>query len=166
MLDRESQAERNRESTTRVRILVFVVASVIVYVGVWLIGSVVGRMLLDALSQPGRTLSSYGPIIWTLCAVLIASVQVGALRACGVRSARSLVLRTLASVALTAVLLFLLELLAMFLSTDMVSLSFRIVSAAAGLLAATGIAGIAVLVSLIPQRAVEQALRADAQKSS
>jgi len=163
---RDGHADHDHESATRVRVLVFVVASVIAYAGLWLIGSMLGRMLLGALTRSGLGLSWYGPIIWTLCAVLIGAVQAGALWVCGVRSPRSLVLRTLASVALTAALFVLIDLLAQLLSSEMVSLSFRIISAAAGPVLAIGVAGTAVLVSLIPQRAVEQAHQPDAVSAS
>jgi hypothetical protein len=158
---RDRHAERDRDSTIRVRLLVFVAASVVVYAGFWLIGSVFGRWLLHVLSPPERSLTWYLPVVWTLCAGLVCAVQAGALWACGVRSARSLTLRTLASFGLTAASFALIELLAMLLSSDMVSMSLRIISAVALPVVAMCVSGIAVLVSFIPQRAVEQRHRAD-----
>jgi hypothetical protein len=161
MPHRDELAVPDGESATRVRGLAFVIGSVIAYAGLWLIGSVFGRVLLDVLSRPGRTLSWYAPAVWTLSAVLIGAVQVGVLWACGVRSARPLILRIFGAVALTAVVIVVLDLLAILLNGPPVSLSFRVISAAAGIVVALAVAGIPVLLSLIPQRDGELGHRSD-----
>jgi hypothetical protein len=143
----------------RVRVVAFGVASVVAYVGMWLISSVFSGLLLDMLSRTGRDLSWHDRIVWTMIVVLIGAVQAATLWVCGVRTLRSLVLRTFGSVALTAVIFVALDVLAMFLSS--LSLSFRIISATAGVVVAIVVAGTPVLVSLIPRRSVEPRHRVD-----